>query len=244
MPSNNPPVMTRAEIVARAKAKEQIVLDFLASGEVWTIPAILQQLLQISPRRVLDLIERMERDQLLRRETYDIGFGRAVPAVGITPTGIAYAENAAPDCPRFESLPTPQFMQHHIDTQRARLQAEAAGWQWEAGKRLYNRGWHKVPDGLAISPQGERVAAEVERSIKTSLRYQQIIPQALRDIKAGRYDRVAYISPANRADAVERALRRVESVKVGGEIVKLTPAHWARFVFVNLADWPTAGAQK
>jgi hypothetical protein len=135
-------------------------------------------------------------------------------------------------------------MQHHIDTQRARLQAEAAGWAWKAGKLLYNTGLLKVPDAIATSPTGERIAIEIERTIKTPLRYQQIIPQALRDIKSGRYDRVQYISPQNRADAVERALRRVKSVKVGGELAKLTEQHWARFSFSNLSDWPQPGAQK
>ena len=239
----NIPRMARAQIDARAKAKETLVLDFLASGEVWTTAPILQVLLGLSARRVYSLTERMERDQLLKSARVE-GFGKLSTAWGITPTGIAFSEKAAPDCPRFESLPSPQFMQHHLDTQRSRLQAEAAGWTWEAGKLLYSKGWNKVPDALAISPSGERVAVEIERTIKTPLRYQQIIPQALRDIKAGHYVRVQYLSPQGRADAVSRALRRVEAVKVGGESVKLTPQHWARFDFKNLSDWPTPGAQK
>ncbi|MGE0073439.1 MAG: hypothetical protein AB7S55_10330 [Thiomonas sp.] len=239
----NIPRMSRAQINARAQAKEKIVLDFLASGEVWTTEPILCRLLSLSARRVQVLLTRMARDGLVKSEKVE-GFGRLRRAWGITPTGIAFSENAAPDCPRFESLPSLQFMQHHLDTQRARLQAEAAGWAWKAGKLLYNTGLLKVPDALATSPTGERIAVEIERTIKTPLRYQQIIPQALRDIKSGRYDRVQYISPQNRADAVERALRRVSVVKVGGDNVKLTDAHWARFSFSNLSDWPQPGAEK
>jgi len=239
----NIPRMTREQINARAQAKEKIVLDFLASGEVWTTEPILCRLLSLSARRVQVLLTRMARDGLVKSEKVE-GFGRLRRAWGITPTGIAFSENAAPDCPRFESLPSLQFMQHHLDTQRARLQAEAAGWTWEAGKLLYAKGWNKVPDALAISPQGERVAVEIERTIKTPLRYSQIIPQALRDVKAGRYDRVQYLSPQGRADAVSRALHRVTTVKVGGDNVKLTDAHWARFSFANLIDWPQPGAQK
>ncbi|WP_079415983.1 hypothetical protein [Thiomonas intermedia] len=241
--STNIPRMTRAQINARAEAKQQTVLDFLSSGEVWTTAVLLQMLLGLSVRRVHALAHRMERDGLLKSARVE-GFGKLQLAWGITPTGLAFSENAAPDCPRFESLPSPQFMQHHLDTQRARLQAEAAGWTWEPGKLLYAKGWQKVPDALATSQQGERVAVEIERMIKTPLRYQQIIPAALKDIKAGHYARVQYLSPQGRADAVERALRRVEAVKVGGESVKLTPQHWARFNFKNLADWPETGAQK
>lgn len=244
--NSNLPRMSRAEINARAQAKEKIVLDFLASGEVWSTVPILQILLNLSPRRVYMLMQRMERDQLLKCAAVpaDAGFGRLKEAWGITPTGLAFAENAAPDCPRFESLPSPQFMNHHLDTQRARLQAERAGWTWKPGKLLYNSGMLKVPDALATSPAGETIAIEIERTIKTPLRYSQIIPSALKDIKSNRYSRVIYISPQGRADAVQRALRRVDVVKVGGEAVRLTPSHWARFEFMNLADFPPGGDQK
>jgi len=234
------PRMSHAEIQARAAAKEKLVVEFLASGEVYTSPAILGALLGLHPRRAHDLVQRLVRDGLLATER----LGPKLLLVGITPMGLAYSEHpAAVRCPRFEpGRQSPQFIEHHLDTQRARLQAEALGWTWEAGKVLYGRGWNKVPDALAISPAGERLAIEIERTIKTGLRYSQIIPAALRDIKVGRYDRVQYLSPQGRADAVARALRRVEAVKVGGENVRLTDAHWARFAFANLADWPTAGA--
>jgi len=241
---SNIPRMTRAEISARAEAKQALVLDFLASGEVWTTAPILCMLLSLSARRVQMLMERMERDALIKSVKVE-GFGRLSFAYGITPTGLAYSTHPnAAGCPRFEALPSPQFMQHHIDTQHARLQAEAAGWTWEAGKLLYNTGMLKVPDALATSPSGERCAVEIERTIKTSLRYEQIIPSALKDIKAGRYHKVQYISPQGRSDAIERALHRVKVVKVNGESVKLTDAHWARFYFANLADWPTPGGGK
>lgn len=104
--------------------------------------------------------------------------------------------------------------------------------------------WDSLADGSQLWRAQVRVAVEIERTIKTPLRYSQIIPAALRDVKAGRYDRVQYLSPQGRADAVFRALHRVETVKVGGDSVRLTDQHWARFSFANLADWPTPGAQK
>ena len=42
------PKMTRAEIMARAEAKQGRVLDFLGSGEVWTTEPILGKLLCLS----------------------------------------------------------------------------------------------------------------------------------------------------------------------------------------------------
>lgn len=240
----NIPRMTRAQINARAQAKEVLVLDFLASGEVWTTPQVIAPLLGLSLRRAFDQVQKMERDGLVITEKIELG--RGVTLCGITAQGLAYSTHPrAAETARFEpGRVSESFVHHHIDTQRARLAAEAAGWTWEPGKMLYNRGWHKVPDALATSPQGERVAIEIERTIKTPLRYSQIIPAALRDVKAGRYDRVVYLSPQGRADAVERALRRVSVVKVGGDSVRLTDQHWARFSFANLADWPQPGAGK
>lgn len=240
----NIPRMTRAQIDARAQAKEVLVLDFLASGEVWTTPQILALLLGLSLRRAFDQVQKMERDGLVITEKIELGRGTTL--VGITPQGLAYSTHPnAAQTARFEpGRVSESFVHHHIDTQRARLAAEAAGWTWEAGKLLYARGWHKVPDALATSPTGERVAIEIERTIKTPLRYSQIIPAALRDVKAGHYDRVQYLSPQGRADAVFRALHRVETVKVGGDSVRLTDQHWARFAFANLTDWPTPGAPK
>ena len=244
MTTNNLPRMTRAQINARAQAKEQILLDFLASGEVWTTPPIIAGLLGLSVRRAQSQAQKMEQQGLVVTEKVELG--RGVTLVGITPQGLAYSTHPrAGETSRFEpGRVSEAFIHHHIDTQRARLQAEAAGWTWEAGKLLYAKGWHKVPDALATSSTGERVAIEIERTIKTPLRYQQIIPQALRDVKSGHYDRVQYLSPQGRADAVERALRRVAVVKVSGDSVKLTDQHWARFSFANLTDWPQPGAQK
>jgi len=242
MSAKNIPHLTRVEINARAEAKQQTVLDFLASGEVWSTATLLSLLLSLSLRRVYALIERMQRDSLLTADR----ISPRLSIVGITPTGLAYSTHPfAAQCPRFEpGRVSEAFIAHHIDTQRARLQAESAGWGWTPGKLLYNAGLLKVPDALATSPTGVTVAIEIERTIKTTMRYQQIIPQALRDIKAGRYSQVQYISPQGRADAVARALHRVQSVKVGGESVKLTDAHWARFSFANLADWPAPGDAK
>ena len=237
--ARNLPRMSRAQVIARAAAKEQCVLDFLASGEVWSTSVILAALLGLHQRRANDLGQRLERDGLVTIHRVDA----RTTVVGITAQGLAYSHHPnAAETQRFEpGRISPQFIAHHVDTQRARLQAEAAGWTWEAGKTLFRRGWNKVPDAVAIAPSGERVAVEIERTIKTELRYAQVIPATLRDIKIGRYDRVLYLSPQNRADAIERALRRVEKVKVGGESVALTLAHWSRFKFANLDDWPATG---
>lgn len=65
-PHNNIPRMTREEIMGRAEAKQQLVLDFLSSGEVWTTGPLLSQLLGLSARRAQALAARMERDSLLK----------------------------------------------------------------------------------------------------------------------------------------------------------------------------------
>lgn len=217
--------MTRAEIDARAKAKTSRVLDFLA-GETWTTAPVLEALLELSSRRTRELIARMVRDGLLQAVPIT-GFGKLSTVFGITPTGCAFTDAAA-GCAHFAGLPPPPLMQRHLDTQRARLRAEAAGWTWTPG-RFINDDWQNKPDAVATDPQGEAVAIHITREISTPADYALSIAAALRDIKrGGRYARVQYISPQGIAEAMERAARRAGAP--------------TEFAFANLDDWPVSPA--
>ena len=206
----NIPRMTRAEIDARAEAKQALLLDFLASGEVWTTPMMIAALLGLSLRRAYALIERMERDSLLVLD-------RISPKqmlVGITPTGLAYSTHpAAAQTARFEpGRQSPQFIEHHLDTQRSRLQAEAAGWTWEAGKLLYEKGWHKVPDALATSPNGERVAIEKGEPLARELQHFIECARAGQQPKVGGVEAMAALELAVQItrQIAERSPRRAD----------------------------------
>ncbi len=239
-----PAVMTAEQKAARTSAKRGAVLSFLASGEVWTTVAIAAELMQASTRRAAAALDAMERDGLLSSEIIRHG-GRSPRVYGITAHGCAVAD--AFDSPTFErGRINPAYMAHHIDGQTARLAAEAAGWRdWQPERvmriRALAEGWKKIPDAIAINPQGEAVAIEIERNCKTPKRYAELIVSYVTEIKAKRYKYVVFICPDGVERLVQRSMERVTHVKVNSESVELKPEHRARFKYVSFSDWKGAG---
>lgn len=233
-----PPKLTREQIESRATEKRQRVLAFLASGEVFTSTRIVAALVNTGLRNSQRLLNTMVRDGVLASERIDVLGGTIY---GVTPHGIALSSLDDPG-PHFEvGRCKALFVAHHIDCQVARLQAEAAGWRdWVPDRVLVGRGLKKIPDAISTTPSGAKVAIEIERTIKTPKRYSEILVSHLQQIKAGYYSHVIYISPRNESHAVERAIRRVQTVRVGGESLRLTDAHFVRFLFLNLDEFPGA----
>jgi hypothetical protein len=233
-----PPTLSRAEIDARATEKRQRVLDFLASGEVFTSARVVAALVNVGLRNSQRLLSSMTRDSLLVAEKIDV-LGCTI--YGVTPRGIALSSVNDPG-PHFESGRVGAlYIAHHFDCQAARLAAEAAGWRsWVPDRRLAARGFKKIPDAISTAPWGANIAFEIERTIKTPKRYSEIIASHLLQIKAGHYTHVIYISPRGESRVIQRALRRVETVRVNGESRRLTDAHFARFIFVDLDQFPRA----
>lgn len=130
-------------------------------------------------------------------------------------------------------------IQHYLDTQRARLAAEHAGWTaWIPGNRLA-KNIKKRPDAVATHPSGHRVAIEIERSIKTIKRYEAIFAAYLQMIKAGDYAMVHYVCPdATFAPRLSRLFQLIQAVPVVGERVPITDKHRARFPVYALQNWP------
>lgn len=232
------PKLSRAEIESRAAEKRRRVLDFLSSGEVFTSAHIVAALVNTGLRTAQRLLASMTRDGHVVAEKIDVLGGSIY---GVTPHGIALSalDDAGPhhERGRVNAL----FIAHHLDCQIARLKAETAGWKnWVPKRVLVNRKLKKISDAIATTQSGVNVAIEIERTIKTPKRYSDIILAHLQQIKAGYYTRVIYISPRGESHAIERAFRRVKTMRVNGEPVQLIDAHFAHFLFVDLDEFPHA----
>lgn len=231
------PEMTNAERALRTQEKREKIVRFLASGEAFTTTAVVCELLGCSQPVAHRALSAMVKEDQLKAETLQVE-GRITRLWGITPHGLGLA--GVFDAPYFELGRTnPAFVTHHTDTQRARLKAEAAGWKdWTPGKVLYKQGLKKIPDALAVDPQGELVAIELERTLKTPKRYADIVSQHLQTIKTGKWARVLYLTPPRvPAQALRTVLYRVTEVLVAGEKVRLEPRHYERFAFYDLETW-------
>lgn len=231
------PVMTYQDRMARAQEKRQAILQFLASGEMYTTRAIAARLLKISEMSADRSLQALVRDGCLKVEEHQV-LSRNVLIFGISSHGLALADQV--DGKEFELGRTNSaYIPHHIQIQHARLQAEEAGWRnWMPGKVLYNKGLLKVPDSLARKPNGTVVALEVERHVKSKKRYESIISAHLQAISQKKFDEVHYLSEGGLHTKIQTIFNAIQYIPVKGERIKLEQKHRDRFKFHDLKTWP------
>jgi hypothetical protein len=235
---NNLPSMTHQERQARAGEKRERLLNFLASGEVWTSTQLAADLLQVSRPVALNALVSLGQERAIVSEFHMI-MGRTQKIWGITSHGLALAEVVGNVSAFQLGRTNPSHIPHHLQTQQARIAAESAGWDgWVPGKLLYNRELRKVPDAAATAPSGNRVAVEIERYIKSPKRYSDIIAAYLRDIKEGRFDEVHYLAPGGLHVPLEKVFRGIKAFSFAGEQVQVEERHQKRFKFYSLDEWP------
>ena len=246
------PRMTYTERMARSQAKSEILLKFLGSGETFTTTDITAELLQIDRRRAAALLASLEQQAALKSESHLVSVAqpgkstkaqRAMRIFGITPHGLAMADACGGQ--HFELGRTnSSWINHRIDSQRMRIRAESAGWTgWITERDLRLQQLKKVPDAVAVSPRGHRVAIECERHAKTPKRYAELIALYIQEIVAGKYHRVEFVCPNGVERLIKNSFKKVESVKVGGEVVRLEQKHFDRFTFHSLDTWPNAESE-
>lgn len=230
--------MTPAERQQRRCEKQAVLLEFLASGEVWTVLPVAAELLQTSQRNALRLLQSMVQAQMLKVDGGVCKFTRQ-KLYGITDHGLMLASLESP-CKAFALGRTnPMFIQHHVQSQLARIQAERAGWSgWTPGKALYidnSKRLKKLPDSIATRPDGRRAAIEIERFVKSPKRLQDIVATHLQQILAGHYQVVYYLTPHPQSQ--QKAFDKIASILIDGQKVQLTDNHRSRFKVINTNNW-------
>ena len=223
----------------RMQTKRETVLRFLRD-ETWSNLKNLSGVLYISEPAAFKTLGQMERDGFLLR--YKVTSLR-LSLWGITPQGLAFAwaeDETMQIRPYFEpSKLSVMTIPHHLDIQRARLIAERSGWtNWIPGNRL-PKDIKKRPDAIALNPEGQTIAVELERTIKTLKRYEAIFSIYLQQMKRDEYFQVHYV--CSNASFVPRLIRMFELIKavpVAGERVPITEKHRARFPVYALDIWP------
>lgn len=237
-------LLTAAARAARRDDKRRGLLRFLRQ-HIWSSQDVLQLVMGVdTPQAAHRTLTQLERDELVRRHTLDALGGR-VTLWGITAHGQAMAFDVNSEEPVravFEpSKISEQNVRHHLDVQRIRLKAEAAGWRdWVDGDRLGEVKVGKRPDALAIDRDGQRCAIECERTMKTSKRYEQVLVNYLRALKAGEVGRVIWVCPtADMAARLKAIVTGIRTVKVAGQQVAIEPErHHVKLFFTDYNKWP------
>ncbi len=234
---------------ARSAQKVGAVLRFLRQ-EIWSSQDILGGVMGVESRTAAHKnLARMEDEGLLRRHKVEGLGGGAITLWGITSHGQALAFDPATEAPvasYFEPNRVAEItIRHALDLQRLRMQGERAGWRdWTNGDRLPEllKGG-KRPDAMATSPAGLKTAIEIERTIKTSKRYEQILASYLMALKSEQVHQVVWLSPTDDLALRLRAIvLGIRSVTIQKQRFAVDPQkHHGRLSFLGYRQWPAPG---
>lgn len=214
------------------------VLKFL-KVETFSTPLVLQLLLEhASVQATYQLLKRMLALKLIRCAKINLLAGRPITLYGITSHGLAYAWDLHEDPverPTFQpSKVSVSTLQHKLDLQLIHIHTSRAQWDnWidgsQLGMRLEKR---KVPDAIVVDKQNVIYAIEIEREIKSSKRYREIIVSHLVSRKSGFWDKILYLCPTqDLAQRLDRKLNSIDSINVSGRQIQLTDKHFQFFDF-------------
>lgn len=246
------PRMTYEERMSAWKEKRRRVLAFLRT-ESWTTFAVARLLIgcgQAADKgQTSRVIAGLERDGLVVTDSLE---NRMI--IGVTADGQAAAAGLVGKPPGrvYERGRLPvATLDHRVDLQSVRVRCAFAGWSgWTYPDRIPARektsakAAHR-PDALAMTPAGERVAIECERTIKSLKRYRFVVGHHLSQIVAGKYAKVVYACPdADRAAAVRNALHNLGHVVVAGQDKRLTDTDLEKFLFLDYSSVPSLGQKK
>jgi hypothetical protein len=221
-----------------------LILRFLRV-ETCTTPEIIQILLgQKSIQAGHQILGRMVQQKLLTKHNLSIMHGRAISLFGITHHGLAFAWNLdeTPETrPTFQpSKISALTLQHRLDIQKIHIITEQNGWTvWRDGSQLGFRGSRqKIPDAIAVSPDSRLIAFEIEREIKSTKRYKQIILSHLQGRKKGNWDSIMYLCPSSdMAYRLRRVFQGIGTVDFNGRKLALSDEHLRFFQFFGYADF-------
>lgn len=237
----------------RAQAKRRHVLRFLRH-EGWTTVEVVSALLGIGYSAAHQTLAQMERDGLTTSAALFVPGRQGVVRTvlhGITAQGLAFAydldEAQETRTPWEPSKTNPLFVPHQVMAQLARVRAEQAGWcDWLPARTLMRQGLAKIPDGEGTDSDGERVAVEIEREIKTDRRYEAVIGAYIATMNTtGRWSRVDYLCPdEDFAARLARVFGRLQHLRLElpGQPAKVgvpDQAHLDRFRFYSHEAWPS-----
>jgi hypothetical protein len=230
----------------RSKAlKEALILSFLLE-EGYSTAKILAPLLKMTPNGVQRILRKMEAKELIQTHTVKFELSSwNLKIWGLTPTGMLLATPEDEKFKFFEvSRVKPITMAHSLALQRVKVFAISQGWdEWKSSSKMLQSAnlsrstWLQVPDAVAMSPKGRKIAIELERTVKTPKRYVEILANYAEMLSSGIIAEVIYICPENIAKRLERLFHRIEKIIFRGKAIPVPEGLLKRFYFVTYDEW-------
>jgi hypothetical protein len=227
---------------ARVHEKRSLILKFLRN-ETYTHVDVVKQLINVnSIQAVHQTLNKMVRDNLLKKAQIIISYGRPITLFGITNNGLAHAFDLNEE---FEKRPTfqpskvkPTMLNHKLAVQKVIVTATENGYSNVKNADLLNFRKEKciVPD-LIAQFQGKSVGLEIELTIKSVKRYTEIILSHLLSIKVERWNEVHYLVPSIDFKArLDRIFKSIKSVEYKNQKIYLTDKHFSKFKFLVIKN--------
>lgn len=229
----------------RQQEKQRQILRFLRQ-HLWSTQAILQEVMHLQTRQSAHKsLKKMAEIGLIKSHAYK-ALGGDMTIWGITAHGQVMAFDVNGEAvikAYFEPAKiSEQNVRHQLELQKIRLVAESNGWShWQDGDRLGSLDKNaKRPDGIAKNKSGAKVAIECERSFKTVKRYEQILLNYLKSIRANQVSGVVWVCPTEEFKVrLEILIKSIKVLKVAGQIVQIEPQkHHQNIHFCSYEQWP------
>lgn len=227
----------------RIKAEKQNkILSFLLD-ERFSTSTVLALLLNMTSNGVQRILRKMEKAELIKAHTVDFELSAwNLKIWGLTPTGAVLATDLDEDLKFFEvGRIKPITIAHSLALQRIKVISLSCGWEkWESSARMLKKAnesrsmWIQVPDAVALSPKGRKVAIELERTVKTPKRYVEILANYAEMMALGVIDEVFYVCPEQLTKRLERLFHRIERIIFRGKVIPTPEGLLKRFYFLSL----------
>lgn len=229
----------------RCIEKEKLILELLRDE---TFSSVENVGLHIQTRRnsAYTALKRMEKKGLVQQHyiQWKIAQSGRLSIWGLTPKG-SYSLPDDGHCRHYSANRVSiHTIEHSLEIQKAKIFALKAGWRdWFCSRKVYQIAhqdpsiWLQIPDALATSPKGERMAIELERTAKGTLRYRNITENYCQMFLDRTVNRVVYICSENIKNSVEKRLLSPTEILLNGRINKFNESFKNRFAFTTTEGW-------
>ncbi len=133
-------------------------------------------------------------------------------------------------------IPALRALDHHLLLQALQIQSLQQGWvqQWWNERHTRIQHWAKVPDALCLAPLGQRLALELELSLKAPWRYQEALEHYALLFHEQHIDYVIYLVPDHLATRLRRQLLHIDLMYLLGQMLAVPEQLRSRFRVLSL----------
>jgi hypothetical protein len=239
---NTQNLLSLAEAKEKSRLNQKKILKFLYA-EKYSTAGMLKELVGIKTRSgMCRLLRKMEKQKIIKKHRYSY----CVVLWGITHSGIHEAiepHEEITDWTYFEpSKVNLKTLEHKLAIQQLHIICVRQNVPFKTGRALGLRaGSDKTPDAI-ITIGNTIIPCEIENYVKSRRRYEGIIYNYLKGIKAGKYDDILYIAPTpekrNKIKKIFLSMKKI-TMYINGRKVPLKPTyenHLKFFHFICLQD--------